>query len=116
MTSVNNTILLLFFTIINIVSVYPQKYTKGQLEKQRNSLSLEIKGVQTLLSNSKNKKKFIIERLETLNYKLILQNNLIGVINDELNLISNNIELNNLELINVERQQLLLKKQYSSMV
>ena len=96
--------------------VYSQFLNQKDLEKKRIELTNEIKNIQNLITSSKNEKKLVIENIENLNYKLDLQNEVIKIINNELNIISNSIHNNQLKNSQLLEAQELLKSQYGEMI
>lgn len=109
-------IFLLTTLILYSTSCYAQNLTQKDLELKRISLVNEIKNIQKLINNSKDEKKLVLEKIENLNYKLDLQNEIIKITNNELNIISVSIR-NNQESINqLQKSQQILKSQYSEMI
>ena len=109
-------IFLLTTLILYSTSCYTQNLTQKDLELKRISLVNEIKNIQKLINNSKDEKKLVLEKIENLNYKLDLQNEIIKITNNELNIISVSIR-NNQESINqLQKSQQILKSQYSEMI
>ena len=95
---------------------YSQFLNQKDLEKKRIELTKEIKNIQNLINSSKNEKKLVVENIENLNYKLDLQNEVIKIINNELNIISNSIQNNQLKSTQLLVAQKLLKSQYAEMI
>ena len=95
---------------------YSQYLNQSDLERKRIELTKEINNIQKLISNSKNKKKLVVENIENLNYKLDLQNEVIKIINNELNIISASINNNQSVIIQLLKSQELLKSQYADMI
>jgi septal ring factor EnvC (AmiA/AmiB activator) len=107
---------IIFFLFISSGEVYSQFLNQKDLEKKRIELTKEIKNIQNLITSSKNEKKLVIENIENLNYKLDLQNEVIKIINNELNIISNSIHNNQLKSSQLLEAQELLKSQYGEMI
>jgi len=95
---------------------YSQYLNQSDLERKRIELTKEINNIQKLISNSKNKKKLVVENIENLNYKLDLQNEVIKIINNELNIISASINNNQSVINQLFKSQELLKSQYADMI
>ena len=95
---------------------YSQYLNQSDLERKRIELTKEINNIQKLISNSKNKKKLVVENIENLNYKLDLQNEVIKIINNELNIISASINNNQSVINQLLKSQELLKSQYADMI
>ena len=95
---------------------YSQYLNQSDLERKRIELTKEINNIQKLISNSKNKKKLVVENIENLNYKLDLQNEVIKIINNELNIISASINNNQSVINQLLKSQEMLKSQYADMI
>ena len=95
---------------------YSQYLNQSDLERKRIELTKEINNIQKLISNSKNKKKLVVENIENLNYKLDLQNEVIKIINNELNIISASSNNNQSVINQLFKSQELLKSQYADMI
>ena len=105
--------LLLFAYSLNS---YSQSSSQSDLELKRIELTKEINNIQKLISSSKNKKKLVVENIQSLNYKLDLQNEVIKIINNELNIISASIIYNQSVINQLFKSQELLKSQYADMI
>jgi len=98
------------------IESYSQILNQKDLEKKRIELTKEINNIQNLISTSRNEEKLVIENIENLNYKLDLQNEVIKIINNELNIISNSIQINQSKSSQLLNSQKLLKSQYAKMI
>ena len=106
--------LLLFFPLFIVTDLRPQ--SKQSLEIQKIEIQNEIKVIEQKLSNSSKKKGVIISNAEDLNYKIKLQQNLIGNINSQLNLILNEIDDNEIQLSILKNKELSLKEELAKML
>ena len=106
--------LLLFFFLFIVTDLRSQ--SKKLLEKQKIEIQNEIKVIEQKLSNSSKRKGVIISNAEDLNYKIKLQQNLIGNINNQLNLILIEIDDNEIQLSNLKNKELSLKEELAKML
>ena len=109
-------IISVLFLFMSSGEVYSQFLNQKDLEKKRIELIKEINNIQNLINSSKNQKKLAIENIVNLNYKLDLQNEVIKIINNELNIISNSIQSNQLKSSQLLKAQKILKSQYAEMI
>jgi septal ring factor EnvC (AmiA/AmiB activator) len=109
-------IIYVFFLFMSSIESYSQILNQKDLEKKRIELTKEINNIQNLISTSRNEEKLVIENIENLNYKLDLQNEVIKIINNELNIISNSIQINQSKSSQLLNSQKLLKSQYAKMI
>ena len=109
-------IISVLFLFMSNGEVYSQFLNQKDLEKKRIELTKEINNIQNLINSSKSEKKLVIENIENLNYKLDLQNEVIKIINNELNIISNSIQSNESKSSQLLKTQKLLKSQYAEMI
>ena len=105
--------LLIFFIVLSS-NLFSQ--TKSNLEKQKKEIIKEIKQIELKLANTKKEKGLIISDVEDINYKIILQENLINNINNQLNIIVNDIDLNEKKLFDLNQRESLLKEELSKMI
>ena len=109
-------IIYVLFLFMSSIESYSQILNKKDLEKKRIELTKEINNIQNLINTSRNEEKLVIENIENLNYKLDLQNEVIKIINNELNIISNSIQINQSKSSQLLNSQKLLKSQYAKMI
>ena len=109
-------IIYVLFLFMSSIESYSQILNQKDLEKKRIELTKEINNIQNLINTSRNEEKLVIENIENLNYKLDLQNEVIKIINNELNIISNSIQINQSKSSQLLNSQKLLKSQYAKMI
>ena len=87
-----------------------------QLEHQRESISNDIKKINTLLFKTRGVKKTVLSEVEDINQRIKAQQNLIRVTNQQANLLTRKINenLTQISLLRNELQQ--LKEDYAAMV
>lgn len=86
------------------------------MEQERKAIQQEIRDLQSSLSKVKGQKKETLAKLAMLQRKLELQDRLIGNINKEIRIISDDIYVSNVEITRLQRQLDTLKKEYAQSV
>ncbi|MGN6399835.1 MAG: murein hydrolase activator EnvC family protein [Flavisolibacter sp.] len=86
------------------------------MEKERQEIQQEIRELQSSLSKVKGQTKANLAKLRMLEQKLELQNRLIGNINKEIRIISDDIYSSNQEITRLQRQLDTLKAEYAKSV
>jgi septal ring factor EnvC (AmiA/AmiB activator) len=89
---------------------------KARMERERQEIQQEIRELQSNLSKVKGAKKETLAKLQMLQRKLELQDRLIGNINKEIRIISDDIYTSNVEITRLQRQLDTLKKEYAQSV
>ena len=107
-------IVALFFFSVQIC--YGQSQDKTNMEKERQEIQQEIRELQSSLSKVKGQTKANLAKLRMLEQKLELQNRLIGNINKEIRIISDDIYSSNQEITRLQRQLDTLKAEYAKSV
>ena len=105
---------LFFCVFLFSQSLFPQ--SKQDLEMQKQELTTEIKKIEKLINQSKNRKRDLLINAENLKFKINLQNDLISNINSQLNIIVNEIERNSKELSKLYDRQKKIKNEYAAMI
>ena len=109
-------LLLLLSVFLCVHLAYGQAADKDKMERERKEIQQEIKALQSSLSKVKGQTKANLAKLRLLQQKLELQNRLIGNINKEIRLISNDIYSSNQEITRLKRQLDTLKSEYAKSV
>jgi septal ring factor EnvC (AmiA/AmiB activator) len=89
---------------------------KARMERERQEIQQEIRALQSSLGKVKGQKKETLAKLALLQRKLELQDRLIGNINKEIRIISDDIYTSNLEINRLQRQLDTLKAEYARSV
>ncbi|MGZ3956730.1 MAG: murein hydrolase activator EnvC family protein [Flavisolibacter sp.] len=105
--------IVLFFSVL---TSYGQSQDKANMEKERQEIQQEIRELQSNLSKVKGQTKANLAKLRMLEQKLELQNRLIGNINKEIRIISDDISSSNQEITRLQRQLDTLKTEYAKSV
>lgn len=95
---------------------FAQNADKAKMEKERQEIQQQIKELQSNLSKVKGQTKANLAKLRLLQRKLELQNQLIGNINKEIRIITDDIYTSNLEINRLKRQLDTLKQEYAKSV
>ncbi len=95
-----------------------QKSTARQkeLEVQKQRLISEIKQINTLLFKNTKKKKDVLSEVEDLNLKIAVRSQLVNVNNQQANLLTRQISVNERDIGNLRKELTALKKDYAEMI
>lgn len=95
-----------------------QKSTARQkeLEDQKQRLTSEIKQINTLLYRNTKKKKDVLSEVEDLNLKIAIRSQLVNVNNQQANLLTRQISVNERDIGNLRKELTALKKDYAEMI
>ncbi len=105
---------ILCFLVTNIAVAQSKK--QEELEERRQELKEEIKKINALLYQNKNKKQTQLSAIEDLNYKISVQKNLIKITNQQATLVAKEI-INNEKKIVVLRENLKqLQTNYATLI
>ncbi len=107
-------IILLFF--FSVQTSFGQTDDKAKMERERQEIQSEIRELQSSLSKVKGQTKENLAKLSMLQRKLELQDRLIGNINKEIRIISDDIYTSNVEITRLQRQLDTLKSEYAKSV
>ena len=86
------------------------------LEKQKKLLQAEIKQINTLLFNNSNREKSILSQVEDLDVKISVRTELVKVNNQQANLLTQQINVNQRDITNLRKELKELKKDYAEMI
>jgi septal ring factor EnvC (AmiA/AmiB activator) len=89
---------------------------RNKMESERKAIQAEIKKLQSDYNKVKGQRKETIGQLNLLQKKLAVQNQLLGNINKEIRLISDDIYISSLEMNRLQKQLDTLKQQYAKSV
>jgi len=95
-----------------------QKSTARQieLEVQKERLTIEIKQINKLLFKNTKKKKDVLYEVEDLNLKISVRSQLVNVNNQQANLLTRQISVNERDIGNFRKELTALKKDYAEMI
>lgn len=109
-------ILIAALLLLSMQAVRAQSQDKARMERERQEIQAEIRELQSSLSKVKGQKKETLAKLNMLQRKLELQDRLIGNINKEIRIITDDIYTSNLEINRLQRQLDTLKAEYAKNV
>jgi septal ring factor EnvC (AmiA/AmiB activator) len=110
--------LLSIFFLLSSFNALAQKSTARQkeLEVQKQRLTSEIKQINTLLFKNTKKKKDVLSEVEDLNLKIAVRSQLVNVNNQQANLLTRKISVNERDIGNLRKELTALKKDYAEMI
>ena len=110
--------LLSILFLLSSFSALAQKSTARQkeLEVQKQRLTSEIKQINTLLFKNTKKKKDVLSEVENLNLKIAVRSQLVNVNNQQANLLTRQISVNERDIGNLRKELTALKKDYAEMI
>jgi len=109
-------ILLVFTFLCFTSSIIAQKSKRDQLEERRLELRQEITKINALLSKSTDKQKSKATLVEDLNYKINVRKNLIKVTNEQANLLTREINVNQNKISDLNKELEILKDNYAKLI
>lgn len=109
-------LLIISLCFLSVITGFSQTQDKARMEKERQEIQDEIRELQSSLNKVKGQKKETLAKLNLLQRKLQLQDRLIGNINKEIKIISNDIYSKNLEISRLQKQLDTLKAEYAKSV
>lgn len=110
--------LLSILFLLSSFNALAQKSTARQkeLEVQKQRLTNEIKQINTLLFKNTKKKKDVLSEVEDLNLKISVRSQLVSVNNQQANLLTRQIIVNDRDIGNLRKELTALKKDYAEMI
>ncbi|WP_121666160.1 murein hydrolase activator EnvC family protein [Mesonia aquimarina] len=109
--------ILLVFLCLGISAVgFSQVKEREKLEQERIRLQKQIKEINTLLTNTQNKEKSVINEVEDLDRRIRTTENLIKVTNQEANLLTREINTNLNKVQKLRKDLENLKEDYAKMI
>ena len=110
--------LLSILFLLSSFSALAQKSTARQkeLELQKQRLTNEIKQINTLLFKNTKKKKDVLSEVVDLNLKISVRSQLVNVNNQQANLLTRQIIVNERDIGNLRKELTALKKDYAEMI
>jgi len=110
--------LLSILFLLGSFNALAQKSTARQieLEVQKERLTIEIKQINKLLFKNTKKKKDVLYEVEDLNLKISVRSQLVNVNNQQANLLTRQISVNERDIGNFRKELTALKKDYAEMI
>ncbi len=107
---------LLLFLIVLSISAQVQSKKQQELENRSQELQQEMKQLNILLFQGKKQQKSVLSRVEDLDYKITVRQNLIRITNQQTNLLTREINNNQKNITSLRDKLKLLKEEYAAMV
>ncbi len=107
-------LLLVLMTSVNH-HIFAQK-DQEQLEQRRQALQKEIDQINTLVIKGKTEQKSVLSQIEDLDLKLRVRQNLIEVTNEQINLLTRQINNNQVQIARMRKELQKRKDEYATMI
>ena len=107
---------LLLFLIVLSISAQVQSKNQQELENRSQEIQQEMKLLNILLFQGKKQQKSVLSRVEDLDYKITVRQNLIRITNQQTNLLTREINNNQKNITSLRDKLKLLKEEYAAMV
>ena len=107
---------LFFLQFLNLNFCLSQQETQKRLEKEKEKLVREIKQINSILFSNKTIKKSAFDEIQNLDVKIQVRKKLIRVTNQEINLISKQININQRDIGALRDEVIKLKEDYANMI
>ena len=105
------------FVMVSSVGIAQTNTTRQKmLENQKKRLQAEIKQINTLLFKNSEKEKSLLSQVEDLEIKISVRSNLVEVNNQQANLLTQQINVNQRNITNLRKELQVLKKDYAEMI
>ena len=97
-------------------SVYAQDQKQKELEQRKQEILKEIELINELQSKTRQKERSVLSSLEDMNYKISVRKNLIKVTNQQVNLLTRQINKNQEDISAMREELKILKDNYAEMI
>lgn len=115
--SLKQGVFIVFFGLVfTTVSIHAQTDKLEALKVKREQNLKELKALNKLLFSNQKKEKSVISRIEDINYKISIRENLIKITNEQANLLIRRINANQNEISNLRTQLKVLREDYAEMI
>lgn len=105
------------FVMVSSVGIAQTNTSRQKmLENQKKRLQAEIKQINTLLFKNSKKEKSLLSQVEDLEIKISVRSNLVEVNNQQANLLTQQINVNQRNITNLRKELQVLKKDYAEMI
>jgi septal ring factor EnvC (AmiA/AmiB activator) len=101
---------------VSCFTLSAQSDKQKELEQQRQQILKEMKQINALLFTKKKEEKSAITRIEDINAKINVRQNLIRITNEQANLLTREINTNQKEITSLRTQLQELKEDYAAMI
>jgi len=103
-------------SFLMISTTFGQSKKQRQLEKQRQEVLKEIREINSLLSSNTQEKTSVLTKIEDVNLKIKVRQNLIRITNKQANLLTREIKSNTQNINTLETDLAARKKDYANVV
>ncbi len=107
---------LVFFIFLFCFTSNAQSQKQKELEQRKQAIQKEIIQINELLFKNRKKEKSLITKVEDVNYKVSVRKNLIKVTNQQVNLLTRQINKNQDDISRMREELKVLKENYADMV
>ena len=104
------------FLIISVATSQSTSARQKALEEQKKRLQQEIKQINTILFSNIRKEKSVVSKVEDLDLKISVRSQIVKVNNQQANLLTNQINVNQRDITNLRSELKNLKKDYANMI
>ena len=108
--------ILLFLFLSALGMAQSNAARQKSLENQKKRLQAEIKQINGLLFKNSKKEKSVLSQVEDLSVKISVRNDLVKVNNEQANLLTRQINVNQRNITNLRKELELLKMDYAEMI
>lgn len=116
MQSLRKHCILLFLFLSALGMAQSNAARQKSLENQKKRLQAEIKQINGLLFKNSKKEKSVLSQVEDLSVKISVRNDLVKVNNEQANLLTRQINVNQRNITNLRNELELLKMDYAEMI
>ena len=116
LTNSRFTFAVLFLTLMLHLSGFSQSKKQQELEQRRRELQREIQQISTLLFAGKKEQKSVFSVVEDLNFKIQKRKNLISITNQQANLLTREVNGNQIKISKLRLKLKSLKVDYAKMI
>ncbi|MFB9051946.1 murein hydrolase activator EnvC family protein [Formosa undariae] len=109
-------LIIIFICLLSSITVFSQSKKQQELEDRRQELRKEIEQINSMLFKNKSKEKSQLSAIEDLNHKINVRSNLIKVTNQQANLLTREIGVNQREITQLRDDLETLKEDYAEMI
>ena len=115
-TSARFTLTILLLSLMLHFSGFSQSKKQQELEERRRELTREIQQIGALLFEGKKEQKSVLSVVEDLDFKIKVRTNLISITNQQANLLTREINSNQIKITKLRAKLKALKDDYAKMI
>ena len=107
---------LLIVLLVFSITLHAQSKKQQELENRLQELKHEMQQLNTLLFQGEREQKSILSRVEDLDYRITVRQNIISITNQQANLLTREINNNQKTITSLRDKLKLLKEEYAAMI